>query len=84
MSKDVEFKLNMKGLNELMKSGPMQGILNDAAGKIASAAGEGFEVEPAHPISFIAIASVYAATREAKKACSDEKALENAMGGVSL
>ena len=67
MSKNVEFKLNLPGLNELMKSGQMQSALNQAAAQIQGRAGAGYEVESAHPISFVAIASVYAATREAKK-----------------
>lgn len=66
MGKDVEFKLNLPGLNEIMKSGGMQSILNAAANSIAGTAGDGYEavIEQAHPISFIAIASVK--TRNAK------------------
>lgn len=60
MSKNVRFVLNLPGLNTLMKSGEMQSILNEAAQSIAADCGDGYEavIEQAHPISFIAIASV--------------------------
>jgi len=81
---EVEFKLNLKGLNELMKSDRMQAVLNDAAGKIAAAAGEGYEVESAHPINFIGIASVRAVTYKAKKDNSENDTLLKALGSVSI
>lgn len=81
---NVDFKLNLTGLNELMKSDQMQAILNDAARKIAAAAGEGYEVESAHPISFIGIASVRAVTRKAKKDNSENDTLLKAVGSVSI
>lgn len=82
MSKN--FKLNLPGLNELMKSGAMQSILNNAAGQIAGNAGEGYEVESAHPIGFIAIASVKAATFKARRDDQKNKTLLKAAGGVHL
>ena len=81
MSKNVEFVLNLAGLNQLMKSGPMQSALNQAAAQLRGRAGEGYEIESAHPINFIAIASVYAATREAKKDNLKNKTLRKAIGG---
>lgn len=80
----LTFKLNLPGLNELMKSGEMQAVLNGAAAQIAGAAGDGFEVEAAHPISFVAIASVRAATYEARKINSKDNTLEKAAGGVRI
>lgn len=82
MSKNVTFKLNLKGLNELMKSSEMCSVLNEKASAIATSAGEGFEVEAAHPIRFIGIASVKATTWAAYKAAMDGNALEIARGGV--
>ena len=41
----VDFELNLPGLNELMKSGEMQGILKQAGEATAGVAGEGFETE---------------------------------------
>lgn len=82
MSKN--FKLNLPGLNELMKSGEMQSILNNAAGQIAGSAGEGYELESAHPIGFVAIASVKAATWKARRDDKKNKTLLKAAGGVHL
>lgn len=81
---NVKFKLNLPGLNELMKSAAMQGVLNSAASAIAGSAGKGYEVETAHNINFIAIASVKAATREARKDCNENNALLKAAGGVRV
>ena len=80
----VNFKLNLKGLNELMKSSEMQGILNQGAEAIAAAAGDGFEIEAAHPINFIAIASVYPATYKAKLKNGKHNILEKAKGSVKI
>lgn len=84
MSERIRFKLNLAGLNQLMKSGEMQAVLNSAAGQIAGAAGDGYEVETAHPISFVAIASVRAATYEARKENSENNTLLKAAGGARV
>lgn len=84
MAKNVTFKLDLAGLNALMKSGEMQAVLNSAASQIASAAGPGFEVESAHPISFVAIAAVHAETSEAKRENSKNNTLLKAAGGITL
>lgn len=81
---NVRFKLNLPGLNELMKSAAMQGVLNSAAASISAAAGNGYEVETAHNINFIAIASVRAATGKARKDCNENKTLQKAAGGVRI
>ena len=81
---NVEFKLDLAGLNQLMKSGEMQAILNNAANQIAGRAGDGYEVESAHPISFVAIAAVHARTQEARRDNSENNTLLKAAGGVSL
>lgn len=78
------FKLNLSGLNALMKSAEMQAVLNSAASQIASAAGSGYEVETAHPISFVAIAAVHARTYEARRKNSENNTLLKAAGGVKL
>lgn len=84
MSKEYEFRLNLPGLNELMKSAEMQSIIDSAASSIAGSAGDGFEVESAHPISFVAIASVSASTFEAKLNNSKNNVLEKATRSVSI
>lgn len=80
----VKFKLDLSGLNQLMKSSEMQAVLNSAANQIAAAAGDGYEVETAHAISFIGIAAVHATTIEAKKDNSENNTLLKAAGGVKL
>lgn len=80
----VKFKLDLAGLNQLMKSGEMQAVLNSAANQIAAAAGDGFEVESAHPISFVGIAAVHAETPEAKRENSEDNTLLKAAGSVRL
>ena len=84
MSKSVKFELNLAGLNELMKSGEMQGVINGAAHRIAAAARAGYEVETAHPLSFVAIGSVRAATAEARRDNNKHNTLEKAAGGVRI
>lgn len=81
---DVKFKLDLKGLNELMKSPEMQGVLTDAAQRIAGAAGDGYEVEAAHPLSFVAISGVRAATYDSYYDALENKTLEKAAGGVRI
>lgn len=78
----VKFVLNLPGLNELMKSGEMQAILNGAAARIAGAAGDGYEAESAHPISFVAIASVRASTYDSYYDCLENDTLLKAAGSV--
>lgn len=84
MRKDIEFKLNLSGLNTLMKSGEMQSCLNSAANQIAGNAGAGFEVESAHPIRFIAIASVRATSKAAGKKDLKNNTLLKALGSVKI
>lgn len=84
MSKNTTFKLNLPGLNMLMKSGEMQSVLNSAASSIASAAGSGYEVESAHSIKFIAIASVRAADFKARLDNSKNNTLLKAAGGTKI
>lgn len=81
---DTKFRLNVKGLNDLMKSPEMATILNSAASQIQSAAGDGYEVEFAHPISFVGIASVRAATWAARRDNSKNNTLLKASGGAHI
>lgn len=83
MSK-TKFKLNLRGLNELMKSPEMQNVLNSAAGRIQEAAGEGYEVESAHPISFVAIASVRTEDFRSRRDNSTNNTLLKAAGSVKI
>lgn len=54
----VKFELNLDGLNELMKSGEMQGVLSEAAGRVQAAAGPGYASDVA-VASYVAIAKVH-------------------------
>lgn len=78
------FKLNLRGLNEVMKSAGMQGVLNQAAAQISAAAGDGYEVESAHPISFVAIASVRTGDFKARLDNSKHNTLLKAAGSAKI
>jgi len=77
-----KFKLNKKGVGELLKSGEMQTILNQHAYRTQSKAGAGYEAE-----SFVgfdrAHALVYAETPEAKQDNLDNNTLLKSLGGGS-
>ena len=75
---DVRFVLKKSGLNALMKSAEMQQILNSAAVTLSrQAGGDGSSgVEFAHPIKWIAIASVHGS--------NDDNSMEKGMGGVRV
>ena len=81
---DVKFKLNLRGLNDLMKSAEMQSVLNSAATQIAGSCGDGYETESAHPISFVGIAAVHASTGKARKDNADNNTLLKAAGSVKI
>lgn len=81
---DVKFELSLPGLNALMKSGEMRAIENRAAAAIAAAAGPGHDIEYAHPIGFVAIASVRAVTYDAYYDDLGEGTLDNAVKGVRI
>ena len=80
----TKFKLDLRGLNTLMKGSEMQAVTGRAASQIAASAGDGFEAEPAHALSFDSISSVYASTWEAKKDNSDNNTLDKAVRSVKV
>lgn len=82
MSKN--FKFNLKGLNTIMRSSEMCSILNSLASQAASVAGDGYEAETAHALTFDGIVSVYASTYEAKRDNSEHNTLLSAVGSVHL
>jgi hypothetical protein len=84
MSKNVEFKLALKGLNELMKSPEMQAIEESALAQVAGQLGDGFEVESSHPIGFVAIGSVRAKDNAARLAQNKNSVIDKAFGGVRI
>lgn len=92
---DVDFKLNLPGLNELMKSAEMQSILTDAANRIADAANsmaspniktadEGYVAKGAKPLNYIAIAEVRAVNFGARLDNSRHNTLLKARDSVKI
>lgn len=78
------FKLNLAGLNELMKSQEMAAVLDQAANVVAHAVGDGYEIEKAHPIQFVGISAVHASTYKAKLDNSKNNTLLKAVGGARI
>ena len=73
MSK-VDFKLNRKGVADLMKSGAMQSILKSHATNIKNRAGTGYQ-QDLHVGKNRANARIWAETPEAKKDNSENNTL---------
>ena len=83
MANDVKFKLNLEGLNELMKSSEMQSALLEAGKAVASAAGEDYAAE-VHVANWIAISNVYPESRKAAHENYEDNTLLKAVGSVGL
>lgn len=83
MSRKTGFELNLAGLNELMKSDGMEACLMEAGRAVAAAAGDGYEAS-VHKASFVSIANVYPATKEAAKKNRKENALLKGLGSAGL
>lgn len=92
---DVDFKLNLPGLNELMKSPEMKSILADAAEKIAATANanaspniktanEGYEAKMPIDLRFISLAEVRAVNFGARLDNSRHNTLRKAMDSVKI
>lgn len=79
----VDFKLDIKGLRELMKSQEMQDILTDAGRQCAGNAGQGYDSR-VHTASYVAIANVYPDSEEAAKENSDKNTLLKALGSTRV
>ena len=60
----IKFELNSAGVQELLKGGPMQGILGSLAAGKASQAGEGYDSD-VHVGQKRAYANIFPATKEA-------------------
>ena len=79
----VKFELNLKGLNELMKSGEMQGCLQSAGAAVANSAGGDYGVR-VHQASFVAICNVYPDSKRAAKDNYENNTLLKAVGSAGL
>lgn len=81
--KIVEFELDLKGLNELMKSPEMQTALEEAGQAVANSAGADF-ASSVHTASFVAIANVYPNSKKAARQNFKENTLLKAISSVGL
>ena len=80
---NVKFDLNLKGLNELMRSPEMQNCLREAGEAVAQGAGEGFEVD-VHNADFAAVCYVDAKSEEAVKESFKNNTLLKALSSSGL
>ena len=78
-----KFKLNMPGLNELMKSAEMVNILQEAGNAVASSAGGDYGAR-VHQANWVAIANVYPTSRKAAKDNYENNTLLRALGSSGL
>jgi len=84
----VKIELNLAGVNELMKSGPIQEALQEAGEAVAKSAagmagGEPYAVRT-HLASWVAIANVYPDSRKAAKANYEDNVLLKGVGDAGL
>lgn len=82
MSK-VKFKLNLKGLNEVMKSPELQSLMQESGERIRNAAasmsnGGQFETQT-KPIRWIAVTDVRVKDKKAMKAVLEDNVLNKAL-----
>lgn len=80
---NVKFKLNLKGLNELMKSSEMQAALIEAGKAVAQSAGADYAAE-VHTANWIAISNVYPDSRRAAHENFTDNTLLKALGSSGL
>lgn len=83
MAKIVEFKLDIKGLRELMKGPEMQAALQEAGDAVASSAGGDYRSR-VHVADYVAIANVYPDSKEAAKDNYENNTLLKALGSSGL
>lgn len=75
----VVFKLNLAGLNELMKSPEMQEVLTAKGAEVASKAGSDYGYRT-HVADYVAITNVYPKTPEAAKDNYENNTLLKVLG----
>lgn len=83
MSKTVDFKLDINGLRELMKSAEMQTVLNEAGRAVAHNAGSEYGTR-VHTASFVSIANVYPESKKAAREVYKNNVLLKALGAAGL
>ena len=80
---DVKVKLNLPGLNELMKSAEISQAVLEAGQAVAQAAGADYAAE-VHTANWIAIANVYPDSKQAAHDNFKDNTLLKALGSVGL
>ena len=80
---DTRFVLNLRGLNELMKSEEMKAVLKEAGAAVAEAAGSEY-AHRVHDASFVSICNVYPDSKKAAHENYKENSLLKAVGSVGL
>jgi len=83
MAKNVEFELNLPGLNELMKSSAMQSHLKQAGQAVASAAGEEYG-RSTYVLNYVAVENIYPTSAKAAIDNSNHNTLIKALGSAGL
>lgn len=78
-----EVKLNLQGINELMKSAEMQSALHSAAQSVAGAANGDYETA-GYVLNWVALENVYPASPEAARDNFKNNTLVKALGSVGL
>lgn len=77
------FKLDLAGLNQLMKSAEMQSILSQAGGRVASNAGKGYSHQ-GYVINWIAVENIFPVTKEAAYENAEKHTLLKALGATKI
>lgn len=79
----IKFELNLKGLNELMKSPEMVAALDEAGSAVANNAGDDYGYRT-HQASYVAICNVYPESYEAAQKNYKDNTLLKALGTAGL
>lgn len=79
----VGIKLNMPGINAVMKGDGIQNVLKAAGDSVASSAGEGYAAE-VRTINWIAVCNVYPDSKEAAKDNYKNNSLLKALSSSGL
>ena len=77
------FKLDLHGLNELMKSSEMQAHLHQAGQAVASAAGGDYDSKT-YVINYVAVENIFPASAKAAHENFTNNTLLKALGSVGL
>lgn len=80
---NIKFELNLKGLNELMKSEEMVAALDEAGDVVARKAGSNY-AKRTHQATWVAICNVYPDSKEAAKDNYENNSLLKALSGAGL